>query len=194
MDKAALPNQTEAPRYDWRTPRPIVELVEWILGVRFDLDAFAEPHNTHCERFLTGPCLGDGGEPDGSPCRSCGFCASWAGATVWANPPYGSDLARFARKFYREAPHARLIAGLVSPAMSQEYTHEFLFPVAREIWPITPRIQFEAPPGRSAGNSNRYDSVVYIARPGRRLGGLVFRPLDWRRALTAARNAGAISS
>lgn len=177
MDKAALPNQDLEARYDWRTPREIVEIVAWILGVKFDLDAFAEAHNTHCERFFTGPCVGEG--------CSCGFCSSWEGATVWANPPYGPDLARFSQKFAEEAPRARLIAGLVSPAMSQKHAHTYLFPAASEIWPITPRIQYETPAGRRDGSQNRYDSVIYIATPNRPRFGPRFRPLNWQTALEA---------
>lgn len=53
----------------------------------FTLDVAAAPHNAKCERYFTR-------EQDG-------LAQSWAGETVWCNPPY-SDLASWIRKAWAE--------------------------------------------------------------------------------------------
>ena len=55
----------------------------------FTLDVAASPHNAKCDRYYTP-------EQDG-------LIQSWAGETVWCNPPY-SDIAPWVTKAWQEAP------------------------------------------------------------------------------------------
>jgi phage N-6-adenine-methyltransferase len=62
--------------------------IERILG-HFTLDVAASDDNAKCERYLTRYA-----QPDG-------LAASWAGESVWCNPPY-SDLGAWVQKAWRE--------------------------------------------------------------------------------------------
>ncbi len=53
----------------------------------FTLDAAAAPHNAKCERYFTR--------------ADDGLAQSWAGETVWCNPPY-SNIGDWVRKAHRE--------------------------------------------------------------------------------------------
>jgi phage N-6-adenine-methyltransferase len=64
----------------------------------FTLDVAAAPHNAKCEKFFT--------------IHDDGLRQSWAGETVWCNPPY-SNLGAWVKKAWQESASANGIAMLL---------------------------------------------------------------------------------
>lgn len=73
-------------RQDWTTPQPFFDALN--AEFHFTLDAAASPDNALCARYFTP-------EDDG-------LKQSWAGHTVWCNPPY-NEVGKWAEKAAREA-------------------------------------------------------------------------------------------
>lgn len=64
----------------------------------FTVDVAAAPHNAKCERFYTR--------------EQNGLTQSWAGESVWCNPPY-SEIAPWIRKAWDEQPHVAQVVMLI---------------------------------------------------------------------------------
>lgn len=81
---------------DRATPRDLFMVYdnEW----HFTIDVAAAPHNTKCERFY---------DKDND-----GLAQSWAGETVWCNPPY-SDIRPWVSKAWDECDDANGIVMLL---------------------------------------------------------------------------------
>lgn len=80
---------------EWETPQALFDGLDAIY--HFTLDAAATPENAKCERFFTA-------EDDG-------LKQSWAGETVWCNPPYGRQINAWVKKAWEESrqPGTRVV-------------------------------------------------------------------------------------
>lgn len=72
---------------EWATPQAFFD--ELNKEFAFTLDPCATPENAKCGRYFTK-------EVDG-------LKQSWHGETVFCNPPYGRDIAKWVKKAYEEA-------------------------------------------------------------------------------------------
>lgn len=88
---------------EWTTPRDLFDELDAEFG--FDLDVASTDENALCERHYT--------ESDD------GLAQQWSG-TVWCNPPYGREIAKWMRKaaesnrggsLSASSPHARTLHG-----------------------------------------------------------------------------------
>lgn len=77
--------RSKGPRDEWGTPVELFELLD--REFRFTLEVCASEENHKMGRYLSGPCLGEGVQLDGTVC-GCGLCTSWAGERCFMNPPY----------------------------------------------------------------------------------------------------------
>lgn len=80
---------------DWRTPPWVVRGIEALHGIRFTLDAAADPDNAQAPAYLS--IVNDG------------LTAGWGrGDVVWLNPPYSPTMTpAFMEKAAREARRGR---------------------------------------------------------------------------------------
>lgn len=84
----------------WRTPDPTYQLMN--THMNFTLDAAASPDNAKCRKFFT--------EADN------GLQKSWAGETVWCNPPYSrGHLKAWTAKAWDEAAYHDVTSCLLIP-------------------------------------------------------------------------------
>lgn len=94
-------------RMDWATPDDLYRRLHRLY--RFNLDAAASAENAKCRRFYS--------------LEHCGLKASWQGARVWCNPPYGRELPKWVDKAILEAPGADLIVMLVPSRTDTRWWH-----------------------------------------------------------------------
>jgi phage N-6-adenine-methyltransferase len=112
---------------EWATPQTIVDALAGMYGA-FTLDACATPDNAKAARYYTK-------ETDG-------LSRSWAGETVWMNPPYGREIGRWVAKAYTESQVAGAQVVCLIPARTDtRYWHDYVMR-AREILFIRGRIRF----------------------------------------------------
>jgi DNA adenine methylase len=143
---------------DWATPG---WLFDWLDGIfHFTLDAAAEAGNAKCARFHSR-------EDDG-------LAQSWAGETVWLNPPFGAEIKGWMAKAAREhAEHGCTVVCLVPARTCTAWWHESVLPLARVVF-FRGRIAFVRPdgtPGRPAPFSPAL--VIYSSAPVTELGAAI---------------------
>ena len=93
---------------EWSTPDDLFGELNEIF--HFDLDACASRANAKCQRFFTK-------EQDALTRR-------WRG-TVWMNPPYGREIAKFMRKAYEESLAGASVVCLVPSRTDTDWWHRF---------------------------------------------------------------------
>jgi site-specific DNA-methyltransferase (adenine-specific) len=71
---------------DWRTPRYIFDYLNDIY--KFTLDPCASDDNNLCDKYYT--------------LEDDGLSKSWAGETVFMNPPYGREISKWVKKAFDE--------------------------------------------------------------------------------------------
>lgn len=86
INKAMFTSKTA----EWATPQAFFAQLD--AEFHFTLDVCATPQNAKCPRFFTK-------EIDG-------LAQSWYGETVYCNPPYGRDIAKWVKKASDEVLHA----------------------------------------------------------------------------------------
>jgi len=114
-------------RTDWETPRELFDRLNafW----HFDLDAAASDTNHLCVDYYTK-------ETDG-------LAHSWAGRRVWCNPPYGKQIAAWARKAYEETRDGRTLVIMLVPARTDtRWYHDYIQGHAAEVKFIRGRLKY----------------------------------------------------
>ena len=114
-------------RTDWETPRELFDRLDefW----HFDLDAAASDTNHLCADYYTK-------ETDG-------LAHSWAGRRVWCNPPYGKQIADWARKAYEETRDGRTLVIMLVPARTDtRWYHDYIQGHAAEVKFIRGRLKY----------------------------------------------------
>lgn len=120
-------------RDDWETPRALFDDLDEVF--HFTLDPCSTHQNAKCERHYTK-------DEDG-------LSKSWAGETVFCNPPYGSDGKRWIAKCAEEARHATIVALLPARTDVRAF-HEHIYKKKGVIVKfLRGRIRFELGGGRS---------------------------------------------
>lgn len=131
----------------WATPWPFFSGLND--EFTFTLDPCAEPATAKCERFFTP-------EDDG-------LSQSWAGETVFMNPPYGRAIGRWVEKAWREAVAGATVVALIPVRSSAAYWHRFVMR-SSEIRFVIGRMKFGGTPtGR--GHNAPFDSAIIVFRP-----------------------------
>jgi phage N-6-adenine-methyltransferase len=82
---------------EWATPQAFFDALD--AEFHFTLDVCATPENAKCARFFT--------EADD------GLTQSWAGETVWMNPPYGRVIGDWMRKARNESVTGGVCRGVL---------------------------------------------------------------------------------
>ena len=130
-------------RTDWETPRELFDRLDsfW----HFDLDAAASDTNHLCADYYTK-------ETDG-------LAHSWAGRRVWCNPPYGKQIADWARKAYEETRDGQTLVVMLVPARTDtRWYHDYIQGHAAEVKFIRGRLKYTL--GGVAQNSAPFPSML----------------------------------
>lgn len=69
---------------DWETPQDLFDKLNAFYG--FTLDACASPENAKCKKYYTK--------------EQNSLVQDWNNDTIWCNPPYGKEIAKFVKKAY----------------------------------------------------------------------------------------------
>ena len=130
-------------RTDWETPRELFDRLDsfW----HFDLDAAASDTNHLCADYYTK-------ETDG-------LAHSWAGRRVWCNPPYGKQIADWARKAYEETRDGQTLVVMLVPARTDtRWYHDYIQGHAAEVKFIRGRLKYTLGGGRSKQRPVSFDA------------------------------------
>lgn len=138
VDKVMFSSNTD----EWATPRELFDRLNKAFG--FTLDPAASHENALCTYHFTQ-------EDDG-------LSKSWAGETVWCNPPY-SSLKAWLKKGSEEGRHTTVVM-LVPARTDTKAWHEYVIPWASEIHYVKGRLKFG-----DAKNSAPFPSAIIVFRP-----------------------------
>lgn len=98
-------------RMDWETPQELFDALND--EFKFTLDAASSHENAKCERHYT--------ESDNA------LSKSWAGETVFCNPPYGRGLKDWVKKGYEEGCKPGTVVVMLIPARTDtKYFHGYI--------------------------------------------------------------------
>jgi phage N-6-adenine-methyltransferase len=133
----------------WETP-------DWLFGAldrefHFTLDAAAMPENAKCEKFFT--------EEDD------GLSQSWAGHTVWLNPPYSENKLWIRKAFESAACGDATVVILIPARTDTKFWWEFVR--HGEVRFLPGRLKFKLPEQESSNrkaDSAPFPSAVVIFR------------------------------
>ena len=117
---------------EWATPQALYDELNEEFG--FTLDPCATPENAKCARFFTRV--------------ENGLAQSWAGETVWLNPPYGDELPRWIRKAYGESLNGATVVALIPSRTDTRWWHEHVMK-ATDIRFIRGRLAFNDGPTKA---------------------------------------------
>jgi len=93
---------------DWSTPTDLFNELNDVF--HFDLDACADADNAKCPRYFTK--------------EQNALMQQWRG-TVWMNPPFGREIAKFMRKAYEESLLGATVVCLVSSRTDTDWWHRY---------------------------------------------------------------------
>lgn len=125
---------------EWSTPRDVFDDLDEEFG--FTLDPCATDENAKCEKYYTK-------EDDG-------LSKDWSGEVVFMNPPYGGEIAQWAKKAYEEAMGGATVVCLVPSRTDTRYWHNY-FMKADEIRFIKGRLKFGG-----SQNSAPFPSAIIV--------------------------------
>lgn len=94
----------------------------------FTLDPCSTHDNAKCARHFTK-------EDDG-------LAQSWAGETVFCNPPYGREIRHWIRKAYTSAQEGATVVALIPARTDTRYWHQYIQDRADEIRFVPGRLRF----------------------------------------------------
>lgn len=122
MNQALLSSE----KMDWCTPKELFERLDD--EFHFTLDAAASDTNAKCKRYYTED--------------TDGLAQSWAGETVFCNPPYGREIGKWVRKAYQEAQEDVTVVLLIPARTDTSYFHDCILDKA-ELRFLRGRLRFE---------------------------------------------------
>jgi site-specific DNA-methyltransferase (adenine-specific) len=94
----------------------------------FTLDPCSTNENAKCEKHYT---ISDNG-----------LEKSWAGETVFMNPPYGREISQWIKKAYKESLNGAIVVCLIPARTDTSYWHDYIFDKA-EIRFLRGRVKFQ---------------------------------------------------
>ena len=125
---------------DWATPQSFFDRLDEEFD--FTLDPCSDKYNAKCSKFFTK-------EDDG-------LSKSWAGETVFMNPPYGRVIGDWVRKAFEESLNeGTTVVALIPARTDTKYWHEYVMKAA-EIRLVKGRLKF----GNGADNAPFPSAVV----------------------------------
>lgn len=99
-------------RDDWETPKDLFYVLD--SEFHFDLDPCSSISNHLCDNFFT--------------MEDDGLSQSWAGHTVFCNPPFGRKIYYWIQKCYLESVHSKIV--LLCPARTDtKWFHSYIYHV-----------------------------------------------------------------
>lgn len=108
ISKALYTSNTD----EWSTPQHIFD--ELHREFNFTLDAAASSENAKCKRYYDK--------------QIDGLKQSWAGETVWCNPPYGRKIGAWMKKALMESRHPRTtVVMLVRARTDTAWFHDYVY-------------------------------------------------------------------
>jgi len=112
---------------EWDTPQEFFDRLD--KHFNFTLDPATNGFNSKCPKYYTE-------EEDG-------LKQSWAGETVFMNPPYGRDIKKWVEKAKTEAKQENTTVVALIPARTDtQYWHEHIFHEAKQIIFVKGRLKF----------------------------------------------------
>lgn len=136
---------------DWSTPKELFDALNSEFG--FTLDPCADSNNHKCAKYYTK-------EQDG-------LKQSWAGETVFCNPPYSKRgrQAKWIEKCYTEAEKNKIVVVALLPARTDTKAfHGYVLGKA-EIRFVKGRINFEVCKGERGGRAP-FPNMIVVFRGG----------------------------
>lgn len=111
---------------NWATPQDFYDNLD--REFHFDLDPAANENNHKCNKYFT--------------IAENGLLQSWAGYSVFCNPPYGREIGKWVEKAYRtNEEHGNLVVMLLPARTDTKWFHEYIYHKA-EIRFIRGRLKF----------------------------------------------------
>lgn len=144
ISEALYSSRTE----EWETPQDFFDALD--SEFHFTLDAASTDENAKCKRHFTK-------EDDG-------LQKSWAGETVWLNPPYGKDIGKWMQKAYEESRNGATVVCLVHARTDTKWFHDWVYQ--------KPNVDIRFVKGRLKFGGSQYNApfpsmiVVYKAEEG----------------------------
>jgi site-specific DNA-methyltransferase (adenine-specific) len=129
---------------EWSTPMDQFRVLD--RRCHFTLDPCSTKRNAKCKKFFTW--------------KENGLRQSWAGETVFMNPPYGREIGHWIRKAYEESTQGATVVCLIPARTDTAYWHDYVMRFADEIWLKRGRIKFGG-----SQNSAPFPSAVIVFRP-----------------------------
>lgn len=154
---------TSSEKLDWQTPQWLYDHLN--AEFEFDLDAAASAVNTKHKRWL-----GPGGVHEDALVCSWGPClkGSRLKSMVWSvflNPPYGREIAKWYVKAYAESRRRGMtVATLVNANTETTYWRDFVWPHAAEIRFISGRVGYEHPDSPDLKTKQTKGSAIIVWR------------------------------
>lgn len=127
---------------DWETPQWLFD--EYDKKFHFDLDPCASEKNHKCEKYFT---ISDDG-----------LSKTWAGHTVWCNPPYGSAIKNWVKYCYEQSKAGATVVALLPARTDTKWFHEYVYKRA-EIRFLKGRLRFN-----DSGWNAPFPSMIAIFR------------------------------
>lgn len=125
-DMALIKSMVSSKTNEWATPQWLFD--ELNTEFSFTLDPCATKENHKCSKFYT--------------IETDGLNQSWAGETVFMNPPYGGNTGEWIKKALNESRKGAIVACLIVSSTDRSYWHDLIFPFADQIRFIRGRITF----------------------------------------------------
>ena len=114
---------------DWATPQNLFDELDAIYNFTLDVAASSTNHKT-AKWF---------GLDHDDPTLRDGLAMSWAGESVWCNPPYGRVIKQWVKKAHEESKHAKIV--MLLPARTDTaWFHDYA--VRHKVTFIRGRIKF----------------------------------------------------
>ena len=115
---------------EWETPQDLFDGLD--SEFHFTLDPCATKENAKCEKFYTK-------EDDG-------LFKSWAGESVFMNPPFGREIGKWVKHAYEQSlKDQTILVGLIPCRTETAYWQDYIIPYA-EVRFIRGRIKFVGSP------------------------------------------------
>lgn len=135
---------------EWDTPQDFYETLN--SHYSFTLDPCATDQSAKCSKYYT--------ENDD------GLSKSWAGETVFMNPPYGRQIGKWIKKAYDEANtnNGTTVVCLIPSRTDTKYWHDYCMK-AHELYFVKGRLKF-GNESESAGSPAPFPSAVVVFKSG----------------------------
>jgi phage N-6-adenine-methyltransferase len=131
---------------EWPTPQSFFDVLNQEFN--FTLDPCATRHNAKCAAYFTK--------------HQNGLLQQWGSHTAFCNPPYGRDMAQWARKCFEASESGATVVLLAHARTDTRWFHDWVYNKATEIRFVKGRLKFG-----DAKNSAPFPSMVAVFLPSK---------------------------